>query len=230
MMESIISPWCRQRTGTVDRITVHHTAAVGVSARQIAQTFTGSRRASANWCIGTDGSVAVSVPEELMAFTSGSSANDNRAVTIECGNSSGPPWWAVSAATWDTLVQLCVEICRRYGKRRLLWLPREQALSYSAPGDMVLTVHQWLDRTSCPGPYLMQHMPDLAEIVSAELEKEEDMQRYDRYEDLPSWARPTIERLLESGSLRGTGSGLDLSEDMLRLLVILDREGVFGHE
>ena len=48
--------------------------------------------------------------------------------------------------------------------------------------------------------------------------------RYQRLEDLPAYARPTIEKLVQRGSLAGTGTGLDLSLDMIRLLVILDRE------
>ena len=44
---------------------------------------------------------------------------------------------------------------------------------------------------------------------------------------------PTLERLIEQGHLRGKGESgddliLDLSEDAVRLLVVLDRAGVFG--
>jgi N-acetylmuramoyl-L-alanine amidase len=44
---------------------------------------------------------------------------------------------------------------------------------------------------------------------------------------------PTLERLIEQGHLRGKGGAgddliLDLSEDAVRLLVVLDRAGVFG--
>lgn len=49
--------------------------------------------------------------------------------------------------------------------------------------------------------------------------------RYQRLEDLPAYAKQAIEKLVSRGSLAGTGSGLDLSLDMVRMLVILDREG-----
>ena len=52
-------------------------------------------------------------------------------------------------------------------------------------------------------------------------------QRYNTVDELPSWARPTIEKLIERRILKGTGDGLDLSSDMLRILVILDRAGSF---
>ncbi len=51
---------------------------------------------------------------------------------------------------------------------------------------------------------------------------------YDTVEEIPDWGRPAVERLLEKGFLKGTGAGLGLSSDMLRVLVVLDRVGVFG--
>lgn len=59
-------------------------------------------------------------------------------------------------------------------------------------------------------------------------EEEESMTRYDTLAEVPDWARPTVEKLTEKGFLAGDGDGLNLSEDMVRLLVILDRAGVFG--
>lgn len=47
--------------------------------------------------------------------------------------------------------------------------------------------------------------------------------------NLPEWARPTISKLYREGHLKGDEKGsLELSEVMMRLLVILDRAGVFG--
>jgi len=51
--------------------------------------------------------------------------------------------------------------------------------------------------------------------------------RYNTIAELPSWARPTIEKLVRIGALHGNGQGLDLSTDMLRMFVVLDRVGVF---
>lgn len=48
-------------------------------------------------------------------------------------------------------------------------------------------------------------------------------------ENLPGWARPTVLRLVGSGALKGDDKGrLGLTDEMLRMLVILDRCGVFG--
>lgn len=44
---------------------------------------------------------------------------------------------------------------------------------------------------------------------------------------LPDWSRPTIQKLVDKGILVGRGDTLDLTDDMIRILVILDRKGIF---
>ena len=41
------------------------------------------------------------------------------------------------------------------------------------------------------------------------------------------WAAETVEKLIALGALRGGGTGLALSEDMLRAFVINDRMGLY---
>lgn len=59
--------------------------------------------------------------------------------------------------------------------------------------------------------------------------KETEMQelRYNTVEECPEWARKTIRKLVDKGILNGDGENLDLSRDMIRLLVIQDRAGLF---
>lgn len=46
-------------------------------------------------------------------------------------------------------------------------------------------------------------------------------------QNMPEWARSTIADLQKKGYLNGMGSGLELNLEMLRLLKIMDRAGVF---
>ena len=47
-------------------------------------------------------------------------------------------------------------------------------------------------------------------------------------DNMPSWARPTISKLIEKGILKGNANGnLNLDDNMLRMFVILDRAGIF---
>lgn len=46
--------------------------------------------------------------------------------------------------------------------------------------------------------------------------------------DVPEWARATVQKLMDKGALQGVGGGdLDLTVDLLRMLVINDRCGLY---
>ena len=47
-------------------------------------------------------------------------------------------------------------------------------------------------------------------------------------ENMPEYARPTIQKLVNKGLLKGSGGGLNLTDDLLRLLVINDGAGLYG--
>ena len=69
-----------------------------------------------------------------------------------------------------------------------------------------------------------------AQIVGAvrpSYDKEVEEVRYNTVEECPDWARETIQKLVDKEYLNGAGEGLDLSADMVRMLVILDRAGAF---
>lgn len=63
--------------------------------------------------------------------------------------------------------------------------------------------------------------------VRPSYDKEVEEVRYNTVSECPSWARETVQKLVDKEYLNGTGEGLDLSADMVRLLVILDRAGAF---
>ena len=69
---------------------------------------------------------------------------------------------------YESLVNLCVDICRRHGKKKLLWIAdRDKTLSYEAKSDeMLMTVHRWFARKSCPGNWLFERMSSLADEVN----------------------------------------------------------------
>lgn len=159
-----------QRTHSIDRITPH--CVVGqLSAESICGCFTSpSRQASCNYGIGTDGRVSLCVEEKNRSWCSSSNANDQRAVTIECASDKTEPY-AMNSKVYDSLIKLCTDICRRNGKKKLLWLgDRNKTLNYTPKSDeMVLTVHRWFANKSCPGDWLYARLGDLAAKVTAAL-------------------------------------------------------------
>lgn len=159
-----------QRTHSIDRITPH--CVVGqLTAESICGCFTSpSRQASCNYGIGIDGKVSLCVEEKNRSWCSSSNANDQRAVTIECASDKTEPY-AMNSRVYDSLIKLCTDICKRNGKRKLLWLgDRNKTLSYTPKSDeMVLTVHRWFANKSCPGGWLYARLGDLAAKVTAAL-------------------------------------------------------------
>ena len=159
-----------QRTHAIDRITPH--CVVGqCSVETLGSIFLPtSRQASCNYGIGVDGRVGMYVEEKNRSWCSSSSANDQRAVTIECASDTAEPY-AFKDVVYQKLITLCADICKRNGKKKLLWLgDKDKTLSYEPKSDeMVLTVHRWFANKSCPGSWMYARMGDLAAKVTAQL-------------------------------------------------------------
>ncbi len=160
-----------RRTHSIDRITPH--CVVGqCSVETLGNIFApASREASSNYGIGVDGRIAMYVEEKNRSWCSSSNANDQRAVTIECASDTYEPY-AMNSKVYDSLVNLCTDICRRNGKNKLLWLgDKNRTLNYSPKSnEMVLTVHRWFANKSCPGNWLYARLGDLANKVTANLQ------------------------------------------------------------
>ena len=159
-----------QRTHGIDRITPH-CAGGQFTVSGIGDWFSHeSVKASSNYGIDRDGRVGMYVMEENRSWCSSNSENDQRAVTIECASEKRDPY-GMNDAVYLSLIRLCTEICRRNGKRKLLWLEdREKTLNYDpAPDEMLITVHRWFTDTFCPGDWLYSRLGDLAEKVTASL-------------------------------------------------------------
>lgn len=132
-----------------------------LTAAQCANIFKNpARQASSNYGIGYNGEIACYVDEENRAWTSSNRANDCQAITIEVANSSTGGDWPISDASWNALVKLCVDICKRHNFR----------LEYDGTPNGSLTRHDMFANTNCPGPYLKSRLPELARVVNAKLD------------------------------------------------------------
>ena len=133
-----------QRTHSIDRITPH--CVVGqCSVETLGDIFyPKSGQASCQYGIGPDGRVGMYVEEKNRSWCSSSNANDQRAITIECASDTTEPY-AMNDKVYDTLIKLCVDICKRNGKKKLLWFAdKDKSLNYNPAADeMVITVHRW---------------------------------------------------------------------------------------
>lgn len=142
------------------KITIHHTAGK-VSVETLGWCFAEKgKNASSNYGIGYDGRIGMYVEECHAAWTSSNSANDRQAITIEVSNDGGDPSWHVSDAALSALIELCVDICKRNGIKKL---------NFTGDASGNLTMHKWFAPTGCPGPYLESKFPWIAEEVNKRL-------------------------------------------------------------
>ena len=79
--------------------------------------------------------------------------------------------YAMKTEVYSALIDLWADIFIRNGKRRLVWhSDLDKALAYSVKSDeMLLTVHRWFARKSCPGIWLFERMGSLADEVNGKL-------------------------------------------------------------
>ena len=159
-----------QRTMAIDRITPH--CVVGqCTAEGLGDWFyKSSTQASSNYGIDKDGRVGMYVEEKNRSWCSSSGANDQRAITIECASDTTEPY-AFRDIVYQRLIELCIDICKRNGKNKLIWFgDKNKTLNYSPKsGEMILTVHRWFANKSCPGNWMYARMGDLAEKVTKAL-------------------------------------------------------------
>lgn len=158
------------RKHDITRITPH--CVVGqISAEALGVMFSDRTiQASSNYGIGYDGKIGLYVPEAMRSWCSSDADNDHRAVTIECASDSAAPY-AFNWTVYGKLVDLCVDICKRNGKKKLLWLgDKDKTLAYDPkPDEMILTVHRWFANKSCPGDWMMERMGVLSKQVTEKL-------------------------------------------------------------
>ena len=156
-----ISPNSGERTKPISKITIHHAAVVNASLEGMGNWFADPEvEASSNYAIDSNGKVALYVDESRRAWTSSNRENDNVAVTIEVANSKGEPNWEVSEKAYATLIELCVDICKRNNIKEL---------NYTGTKDGNLTRHNMFDSTTCPGAYLQSKFPEIAAEVNKRL-------------------------------------------------------------
>lgn len=159
------------RNQPITRITPH--CFVGqVSAKRGCNYFaTTPKKASCNYVVGYDGQIGLSVEEKDKSWCSSSDSNDQRAITVEIASDNVDPYKITDAAL-KGFIELCIDICKRYGKKRLVWIPNKtQALAYSVKSDeLLITVHRWFANKACPGAYIMGKIPYIVETVNKTLE------------------------------------------------------------
>ena len=160
----------KPRNHVLDTLTPH--VVVGqFPSKWIVDYFTDpSLEASCNYAIGTDGDIALGVEESNRSWCTSSRENDHRAITVEIASDKTDPY-AITDKAYAALIDLFTDICKRYGKTKVIWKPdKDYMLNYvPAENEMRITVHRWFANKSCPGPYLYERLTDVANEINKRL-------------------------------------------------------------
>lgn len=154
------------RQHEIDTITIH--CVVGqLSVERLGDVFApASRKASCNYGIGSDGRIGMYVEETDRSWCSSNAANDHRAITIECASDMTHPY-AINDDVYESLVNLCADICRRNGIDQLRWEANKSLIGQVDKQNM--TVHRWFANKSCPGDYIYNRLGQIAAAVNTRL-------------------------------------------------------------
>lgn len=152
------------RNHAIDTITIH--CVVGqCTVERLGDIFAPTeKRVSSNYGVGLDGRIGMYVEEKDRSWCTSSSANDNRAITIEVASDNKEPY-AVTDKAYAALIELCADICKRNGIKKLLWKADKSLIGQVDKQNM--SVHRWFANKSCPGTYLYERHYDIAEKVNA---------------------------------------------------------------
>lgn len=213
---TLLSPNCSSpRNHVIDTITIH--CVVGqCTVEALGNEFVNAeRRASANYGIGYDGRIGMYVEEKDRSWCSGSSTNDNRAITIEVACDTYAPY-AITDAAYAALIDLCTDICVRNGIDALRWEADPDLIGQVDRQNM--TVHRWFQATECPGETLFNLHYQIADDVNQRLRSVHgigvsgtgnvaggDQSGFDN--EPADWGREAIEFAVQNGILYGDQYG-----------------------
>lgn len=201
------------RSHKIDTVTIHCMAG-NLSVETCGDMFAKkSVSASSNYGIGSDGRIALYVPEESRSWATSNVSNDDRAVTIEVANDGGAPDWHVSGKAYSALIDLLVDICQRNGIAELKWKADKSLIG--KPDKQNMTVHRWFANKACPGNYLYNLHGQIASEVNERLEDENMTQ--EKFNEMlevalserekkkvSAWAKTDWEQATKAGIVDGT--------------------------
>lgn len=176
-----------------------------------------------------DGTVYQLLPWEMRGWHCGGSANSTHIGVEMTEPSAGMTRNEAAkqiAGTYRTAVALFAELCKQYDLDPV----QDGVLIGHAEGHRRGVASNHADPELLWNTYGIGFTMDgfrqdvYAEMHKNDEEDDEDMIRYNTIEEVPSWARADAQRLIDRGALQGNTDGkLDVSEDMLRTMIVCQR-------
>lgn len=223
----------------INWICLHFTSGNGDTAQNNADYFAreGGLNASAHYFVDTE-RIVQSVKDGDVAW--------------HCGKERGGSYYNDCRNANSIGIEMCsvvrngVYVIPEETMKRAAKLTRELMAKHHVPVSRVCR-HYDVTHKDCPEPWvrnprlwekfktmLTEEVEDMTEqqtrnIVKQEISKAESAKKvYNSVSECPAWARDTVQKLVNKGFLQGDEKGrLELSTDLLRLLVINDRAHLY---
>ena len=214
------SNYTKGRKQPVQYIVVHYTANNGDTAQGNGNYFAqANRNASAHYFVD-ENTIVQSVLDNDTAWHCGAKSyrhekcrNDNSIGVEMCSEKDSNGQYYINEQTQNTAIVLVKTLMEKYN------IPLENVLRhYDVTGKM------------CPEPFVRNQVQwlDFKQKLTEQKEVQEEMVYNYIDENMPDWAKPTVQKLIAKGALKGDEKGqLMLTGTMLRLFVIHDRMGVY---
>mgnify|MGYP002519633282 FL=1 len=199
-------------------------------ARYFDQYQPGGQSVCVHAFVQADGTVYQTLPWEVRGWHCGGAANGTHIGIEMTEPAAGVPYAEAAeqiTGTYRAAVELFVRLCETYGLEPMA----DGVILGHAEGHRrgVASNHadpEYLWDTYGMGCTMDGFRRAIAEAMAGAKEEEEetDMTRYNTVAEMPAWAQEAAQRLIDRGALKGDGDGrLDLSEDMLRTMIVCQR-------
>lgn len=216
----------------IEYLVIHYTSNDGDTDEGNGNYFANNIvKASAHYFVDDD-SITQTVPDNYAAWAVGGTKYPS------CSYTGGGKFYGICTNTNSISIEICDDVKNGvvYPSAKTienaLDLARMIMKKYNIPKDRVIR-HFEVTGKLCPAYWCgdtskdklwKTEFWDKLDVVDSQ---EEIEVRYNTVAECPKWAQPTIQKLIDEEFLNGDGNGLDLSYDMVRMLVILDRAGMF---
>lgn len=236
----------RGRTTSIKYIVIHYTGCKGDTALNNVKCFANNKASASAHYFVDEKNIYTSVPVSDTAWHCGGGRQ----------TMTGGAWYKKCTNANSIGIEMC--LWDKNGNIRTATIANAIELTkylmkkHNIPASCVIR-HWDVVGKHCPAPMIGDNNPYWNNFKKS-IEEDVDMEQIKMLQDMieklredvvklanpmiynyidnnmPEFARPTIQKLCNKGYLKGDSNGLNLTYDMLRLLVILDRTGAFDKE
>lgn len=232
-------------------IMLHSIGCPQPNASVMAQNYNQYRPNGQSVCVHAfvqrDGTVYQTLPWTVQAWHCGGAANGTH-IGIEMTEPAsivytghGAEWRDLNPTATEThvrgtyaaAVQLFAQLCARFALNPLadgVIISHAEGRMRGVASPHADPAHLW-NAFGLTMDMFRRDVYNAMHCINNDNDEEEDIMRYNSINEVPDWARSTIEEMMNEGLIAGTGGGnLDLSTDMVRMFYVMKRMADANHK